>query len=192
MEEMCKFIYAKDLTDRLRTRSMLCQIYHQALHDRWYQARDLMLMSHLQDTIQHSDVPTQVRCCKLRYSRNQDEQWDIFVCTRWIIFWQFGQMPSYLKTKAFDVLFFVIKCNWRWRWKTAKRFYSSNRSLFLNMSVDPLSIGDIARRFFATYQSFAWEIMLSEVLIFLFFYLYVLTWLEYRLLLLDMLCIMIW
>lgn len=60
MEEMCKFIYAKDLTDRLRTRSMLCQIYHQALHDRWYQARDLMLMSHLQDTIQHSDVPTQI------------------------------------------------------------------------------------------------------------------------------------
>ncbi|XP_022339247.2 eukaryotic translation initiation factor 3 subunit C-like isoform X2 [Crassostrea virginica] len=60
MEEMCKYIYAKDLTDRLRTRSMLCQIYHQALHDRWYQARDLMLMSHLQDTIQHSDVPTQI------------------------------------------------------------------------------------------------------------------------------------
>lgn len=60
MEEMCKFIYAKDLTDRLRTRSMLCQIYHQALHDRWYEARDLMLMSHLQDTIQHSDVPTQI------------------------------------------------------------------------------------------------------------------------------------
>lgn len=60
MDKMCKFIYAKDSTDRLRTRAMLCHIYHHALHDRWYQARDLMLMSHLQDNIQHSDVSTQV------------------------------------------------------------------------------------------------------------------------------------
>ncbi|XP_059146411.1 eukaryotic translation initiation factor 3 subunit C-like isoform X2 [Physella acuta] len=60
MDKMCKFIYAKDSTDRLRTRSMLCHIYHHALHDRWYQARDLMLMSHLQDNIQHSDVSTQI------------------------------------------------------------------------------------------------------------------------------------
>ncbi|KAH9518662.1 Eukaryotic translation initiation factor 3 subunit C [Bulinus truncatus] len=60
MDKMCKFIYAKDSTDRLRTRAMLCHIYHHALHDRWYQARDLMLMSHLQDNIQHSDVSTQI------------------------------------------------------------------------------------------------------------------------------------
>ncbi|XP_025093059.1 eukaryotic translation initiation factor 3 subunit C-like isoform X2 [Pomacea canaliculata] len=60
MDKLCKFIYAKDLTDRLRTRAILCQIYHHALHDRWFQARDLMLMSHLQDNIQHSDVPTQI------------------------------------------------------------------------------------------------------------------------------------
>uniref|UniRef100_A0A0B7BD44 Eukaryotic translation initiation factor 3 subunit C n=1 Tax=Arion vulgaris TaxID=1028688 RepID=A0A0B7BD44_9EUPU len=60
MDRLCKFIYAKDSTDRLRTRSMLCHIYHHALHDRWYQARDLMLMSHLQDNIQHSDVSTQI------------------------------------------------------------------------------------------------------------------------------------
>nr|KAI8738451.1 eukaryotic translation initiation factor 3 subunit C-like; partial [Biomphalaria glabrata] len=60
MDKMCKYIYAKDSTDRLRTRAMLCHIYHHALHDRWYQARDLMLMSHLQDNIQHSDVSTQI------------------------------------------------------------------------------------------------------------------------------------
>ncbi|CAG5123359.1 unnamed protein product, partial [Candidula unifasciata] len=60
MDRLCKFIYAKDSTDRLRTRAMLCHIYHHALHDRWYQARDLMLMSHLQDNIQHSDVSTQI------------------------------------------------------------------------------------------------------------------------------------
>lgn len=61
MGRLCKFIYAKDNTDRIRTRAMLCHIYHHALHDNWYEARDLMLMSHLQDNIHHSDVPTQVR-----------------------------------------------------------------------------------------------------------------------------------
>jgi len=61
MDKLCKYIYAKDSTDRLRTRAILCQIYHHAMHDRWFKARDLMLMSHLQDNIQHSDVPTQVR-----------------------------------------------------------------------------------------------------------------------------------
>ncbi|GFR65330.1 eukaryotic translation initiation factor 3 subunit C [Elysia marginata] len=60
MDRMCKYIYAKDNTDRLRTRAMLCHIYHHALHDRWYQARDLMVMSNLQDNIQFSDVSTQI------------------------------------------------------------------------------------------------------------------------------------
>ena len=36
MNEMCKFIYAKDSTDRLRTRAILCHIYHHAIHDNWY------------------------------------------------------------------------------------------------------------------------------------------------------------
>jgi translation initiation factor 3 subunit C len=60
MDRLCKFIYTKDSTDRIRTRAILCHIYHHALHDRWYEARDLMLMSHLQDNIQHSDIPTQI------------------------------------------------------------------------------------------------------------------------------------
>ncbi|KAH7957428.1 hypothetical protein HPB52_018908 [Rhipicephalus sanguineus] len=60
MELLCKFIYAKDSTDRIRTQAILCHIYHHALHDNWYQARDLMLMSHLQESIQHADVPTQI------------------------------------------------------------------------------------------------------------------------------------
>ncbi|KAG8228257.1 hypothetical protein J437_LFUL015044 [Ladona fulva] len=60
METLCKYIYAKDSTDRLRTRAILAHIYHHALHDNWFQARDLMLMSHLQETIQHSDPPTQI------------------------------------------------------------------------------------------------------------------------------------
>jgi translation initiation factor 3 subunit C len=60
MERLCKYVYAKDTTDRLRTRGMLCHIYHHALHDNWFQARDLILMSHLQEAIQHSDPSTQV------------------------------------------------------------------------------------------------------------------------------------
>jgi len=61
MDHLCKYIYAKDNTDLIRTRALLCHIYHLALHDHWFEARDLMLMSHLQDTIQHSDIPTQIR-----------------------------------------------------------------------------------------------------------------------------------
>lgn len=60
MERLCKYIYAKDGTDRLRTRAILSHIYHHALHDNWFQARDLVLMSHLQETIQHSDPSTQI------------------------------------------------------------------------------------------------------------------------------------
>lgn len=60
MQRLCRFIYTKDQTDRLRTRAILCHIYHHAMHDNWFQARDLMLMSHLQENIQHSDPPTQI------------------------------------------------------------------------------------------------------------------------------------
>lgn len=60
MDRLCRFVYAKDQTDRLRTRAILSHIFHHALHDNWFQARDLVLMSHLQETIQHSDPPTQI------------------------------------------------------------------------------------------------------------------------------------
>ena len=59
MDKLCKFVYTNG-ADRIRTRAMLCQIFHHAKHDRWYEARDLMLISHLQETIQHSDILTQV------------------------------------------------------------------------------------------------------------------------------------
>lgn len=60
MEKLCRYIYAHDNTDRLRTRAILSHIYHHAHHDNWFRARDLMLMSHLQETIQHSDPATQI------------------------------------------------------------------------------------------------------------------------------------
>ena len=55
-----RYIYKNDSTDRLRTRAVLAQVYHHAIHDRWIEGRDLMLMSHLQETITYSDIPTQV------------------------------------------------------------------------------------------------------------------------------------
>lgn len=44
----------------LRARAMLCQVYYLALHDEYYKARDMMLMSHLQETISSFDVNTQI------------------------------------------------------------------------------------------------------------------------------------
>ncbi|XP_067635795.1 eukaryotic translation initiation factor 3 subunit C [Eurosta solidaginis] len=60
MDRLCKFIYAKDDTDRIRTRAILAHIYHHAMHDNWFQARDLILMSHLQDTIDAADPSTRI------------------------------------------------------------------------------------------------------------------------------------
>lgn len=60
MDQLCKYIYTHDTTDRLRTKAMLCHIYHHSIHDRWFDARDLMLMSHLQESIDNSDIPLQI------------------------------------------------------------------------------------------------------------------------------------
>ncbi|KAF2167681.1 hypothetical protein M409DRAFT_53667 [Zasmidium cellare ATCC 36951] len=66
---------AKDITTLVRTlasylfqhaegiikgRALLCEIYFLALHDQYYKSRDMMLMSHLQETIGSFDVNTQI------------------------------------------------------------------------------------------------------------------------------------
>lgn len=44
----------------IRARAMLCQVYFLALHSEYYKARDMMLMSHLQENIPNFDVQTQI------------------------------------------------------------------------------------------------------------------------------------
>lgn len=60
VKRLCTFLYGRESSDRIRARAMLCHVYHHTLFDRWFEARDLMLMSHLQETIVHSDIPTQI------------------------------------------------------------------------------------------------------------------------------------
>ena len=53
-------IICQDGNERMKSHALLYTIYHHALEKRFFEARDLLLMSHLQDQIQHADVPTQI------------------------------------------------------------------------------------------------------------------------------------
>jgi translation initiation factor 3 subunit C len=60
MSKLCTYVY-KHGNDRARIRAMICHIYHHALHDRFLDARDLLLMSHLQENIYYvGDVSTMI------------------------------------------------------------------------------------------------------------------------------------
>ncbi|KAH7927117.1 hypothetical protein BV22DRAFT_1061497 [Leucogyrophana mollusca] len=56
---LCVHLYKAD-NSLLRTRAMLSHIYHHALHNDFYTARDMLLMSHLQESIHSADVATQI------------------------------------------------------------------------------------------------------------------------------------
>ncbi|KAL0580332.1 Translation initiation factor 3 subunit c [Marasmius crinis-equi] len=56
---LCVHLY-KSGNSLLRTRAMLSHIYHYALHNDFHTARDMLLMSHLQETIHSADVATQI------------------------------------------------------------------------------------------------------------------------------------
>jgi len=59
LERLCQFIF-KYGVDRTKTRALLCFVHHHALHDRYYRARDMLLISHIQDTIDKTDIGTQI------------------------------------------------------------------------------------------------------------------------------------
>ncbi|TDL24330.1 eukaryotic translation initiation factor 3 subunit 8 [Rickenella mellea] len=59
IHSLCVHLY-KSGNPVLRTRAMLCHIYHHAFHNDFYTARDMFLMSHLQESIHAADVATQI------------------------------------------------------------------------------------------------------------------------------------
>ncbi|CCX15869.1 eukaryotic translation initiation factor 3 subunit 8 N-terminus-domain-containing protein [Pyronema domesticum] len=60
LHSLCTHLYQHDAASVLRTRAMLSHIYHYALHNQFYKARDMLLMSHLQEGIHGADVSTQI------------------------------------------------------------------------------------------------------------------------------------
>eukprot|EP01118_Nematostelium_gracile_P018099 TRINITY_DN7921_c0_g1_i2.p1 TRINITY_DN7921_c0_g1~~TRINITY_DN7921_c0_g1_i2.p1 ORF type:complete len:930 (+),score=337.49 TRINITY_DN7921_c0_g1_i2:271-2790(+) len=59
LDRLSNLIYSNG-DERMKIRTMLCHIYYHAIHDRFYEARDMMLMSHLQETIGNTDITTQI------------------------------------------------------------------------------------------------------------------------------------
>ena len=62
IDRLCKYIYVNDETGRFSKMAALSQVYHYALHDRWYEARDLMIMTGLPTSIlsHKSDIQLQI------------------------------------------------------------------------------------------------------------------------------------
>ncbi|TIC20813.1 hypothetical protein E3Q13_00452 [Wallemia mellicola] len=59
VHQLCTYLYnAAD--GLLRTRAMLSHIYHHSLHNNYHTARDMFLMSHLQENVSRADVATQI------------------------------------------------------------------------------------------------------------------------------------
>ncbi|KAF4975128.1 hypothetical protein FZEAL_8043 [Fusarium zealandicum] len=56
---LCNYLFSNS-DGIIRARAMLCQVYFLALHGEYYQARDMMLMSHLQENIPNFDVLSQI------------------------------------------------------------------------------------------------------------------------------------
>mmetsp|Transcript_10651 Transcript_10651/g.24731 ORF Transcript_10651/g.24731 Transcript_10651/m.24731 type:complete len:911 (-) Transcript_10651:2-2734(-) len=57
--ELAALVYAY-ADERSKTRALLCHTFHHARHERFHVARDMLLMSHLQDSIGFSDISTQI------------------------------------------------------------------------------------------------------------------------------------
>ncbi|PHH75437.1 hypothetical protein CDD80_2369 [Ophiocordyceps camponoti-rufipedis] len=56
---LCNYLFGHS-DGIIRARAMMSQVYFLALHGEYYKARDMMLMSHLQETIPNFDVQSQI------------------------------------------------------------------------------------------------------------------------------------
>lgn len=59
IRSLCVHLYQTE-NSLLRTRAILSHVYHHALNNEFYIARDMFLMSHLPETIHNADVATQI------------------------------------------------------------------------------------------------------------------------------------
>ena len=59
LDGLCQFIFQKG-DERQKTRALLCSVFHHSLHDRYYKAKDMFLISHIQDVIDKTDTKTQI------------------------------------------------------------------------------------------------------------------------------------
>ena len=59
VQALCNYLFVNS-DGIIKARAMLCQIYFLAVHDHYYRSRDLMLMSHLTESIGNFDVSTQI------------------------------------------------------------------------------------------------------------------------------------
>ncbi|CAF1138575.1 unnamed protein product [Rotaria sordida] len=60
IDHLCKYIYTNNTLNHVRTQANLYHIYHLSLHDYYNEARNLMLMSHIQETIHLSNISIQI------------------------------------------------------------------------------------------------------------------------------------
>eukprot|EP00180_Rhodochaete_pulchella_P002437 Plantae.Rhodophyta-Rhodochaete_pulchella.ctg3733.p1 GENE.Plantae.Rhodophyta-Rhodochaete_pulchella.ctg3733~~Plantae.Rhodophyta-Rhodochaete_pulchella.ctg3733.p1 ORF type:complete len:682 (+),score=139.17 Plantae.Rhodophyta-Rhodochaete_pulchella.ctg3733:128-2047(+) len=59
LQELSVLVYRYG-DERAKNQTIMCHIYNLALSDRFYEARDMLLMSHLQESIVGMDIPLQV------------------------------------------------------------------------------------------------------------------------------------
>ena len=59
VHDLCVFLY-QTTNVRVRARALLCHVYHLAVHGQYHRARDMLLMSHLQEQAGAADVSTQI------------------------------------------------------------------------------------------------------------------------------------